>query len=67
MGHASIKVKDIDAATKHYEDVVGMKVTHLDERRNVYPQRAAVQRIDASENFLAKLDAALVARGRQAR
>jgi catechol 2,3-dioxygenase len=30
IGHASIKVMDVDAAVKHYEDVLGMATTHRD-------------------------------------
>lgn len=36
IGHASIKVMDIDAAVKHYENVLGMKTTHRDANNNVY-------------------------------
>jgi catechol 2,3-dioxygenase len=36
IGHISIKVMDLDAAIKHYENVVGMKVTHRDSAGNVY-------------------------------
>lgn len=36
IGHASLKVMDIDAAVKHYENVIGMKSTHRDKDGNVY-------------------------------
>lgn len=36
IGHVSIKVMDLAAAVQHYEDVVGMKVTHRDSAGNVY-------------------------------
>lgn len=36
IGHASIKVMDIAAAVKHYENVIGMKVVHTDTQGNVY-------------------------------
>lgn len=36
IGHASIKVMDIAAAVKHYENVVGMKTVHKDADGNVY-------------------------------
>jgi catechol 2,3-dioxygenase len=32
----SIKVMDIDAAVRHYENVIGMKSTHKDAQGNVY-------------------------------
>ena len=36
IGHVNLRVIDVTAAVKHYEDVVGMKVTHRDDRGNVY-------------------------------
>ncbi len=36
IGHASIKVMDMAAALKHYENVLGMKVTMQDKAGNVY-------------------------------
>lgn len=36
IGHASIKVMDIAAAVKHYENVLGMTTTHRDGAGNVY-------------------------------
>lgn len=36
MGHISIKVMDMAAAVKHYENVIGMKTTHIDAKGNVY-------------------------------
>lgn len=36
IGHISIKVMDMDAAVKHYENVVGMRTTHIDADGNVY-------------------------------
>lgn len=36
IGHASIKVMDMAAAIKHYENVIGMKVVHTDAQGNVY-------------------------------
>lgn len=36
IGHISIKVMDMQAAVKHYEDVVGMRTTHTDAQGNVY-------------------------------
>ncbi len=36
IGHASIKVMDMAAALKHYENVLGMKVTMQDKSGNVY-------------------------------
>jgi catechol 2,3-dioxygenase len=36
IGHVSIKVMDIQAAVKHYRDVIGMKVTMEDKAGNVY-------------------------------
>ncbi|CAE6840924.1 catechol 2,3-dioxygenase [Paraburkholderia aspalathi] len=36
IGHISIRVMDIEAAVKHYENVIGMKTTHRDEQGNVY-------------------------------
>ncbi|MDP3671374.1 MAG: catechol 2,3-dioxygenase [Telluria sp.] len=36
IGHISIKVMDMQAAVKHYENVIGMRVTHTDEQGNVY-------------------------------
>jgi catechol 2,3-dioxygenase len=36
ISHASIKVMDVEAAVRHYQDVLGMKVTHRDSRGAVY-------------------------------
>ena len=36
IGHASLKVMDIDAAVRHYENVLGMKTTMKDKAGNVY-------------------------------
>lgn len=36
LGHISIKVMDIAAAIKHYENVIGMQTTHTDAQGNVY-------------------------------
>jgi catechol 2,3-dioxygenase len=36
IGHASLKVMDMAAALKHYENVLGMKVTMQDKAGNVY-------------------------------
>ncbi|MGV8898551.1 MAG: catechol 2,3-dioxygenase [Burkholderiaceae bacterium] len=36
IGHISIKVMDIAASVKHYENVIGMKTTHIDAQGNVY-------------------------------
>jgi catechol 2,3-dioxygenase len=36
IGHVSIRVMDMAAAVKHYENVLGMKVTHKDAQGNVY-------------------------------
>jgi catechol 2,3-dioxygenase len=36
IGHASIKVMDIDAALRHYEQVLGMRAMHRDANGNVY-------------------------------
>ena len=36
IGHISIKVMDMAASVKHYENVVGMKTTHTDAEGNVY-------------------------------
>lgn len=36
MGHASLRVMDIDAAVRHYEDVLGLKTTMRDKNGNVY-------------------------------
>lgn len=36
IGHASLKVMDMAAAIKHYENVIGMKVVHTDAAGNVY-------------------------------
>ena len=30
IGHASLRVMDIDAAVKHYENVLGLKTTMVD-------------------------------------
>lgn len=36
IGHINIRVMDMEAAVKHYENVVGMKITHKDAKGNVY-------------------------------
>ncbi len=36
IGHVSIKVMDMSAALKHYENVLGMKKTMADKQGNVY-------------------------------
>ncbi len=36
IGHVSIKVMDMAAAVKHYENVLGLKTTLQDEQGNVY-------------------------------
>src|SRR6218665_2004785 len=36
IGHASLKVMDLAAALRHYENVLGMKVTMQDKAGNVY-------------------------------
>ncbi|GEQ77285.1 catechol 2,3-dioxygenase [Comamonas testosteroni] len=36
IGHANLRVMDMDAALKHYENVLGMKVTLRDAAGNVY-------------------------------
>jgi len=36
IGHASLRVMDMDAAVKHYENVLGMKTTMQDKAGNVY-------------------------------
>src|SRR6218665_2523766 len=36
IGHASLKVMDMAAALRHYENVLGMKVTMQDKAGNVY-------------------------------
>jgi catechol 2,3-dioxygenase len=36
IGHVSLKVMDIQAAVKHYRDVIGMNVTMEDKAGNVY-------------------------------
>ena len=36
IGHASIKVMDMAAAVRHYENVIGLKVTMQDKEGNVY-------------------------------
>lgn len=36
IGHVNIRVMDMEAALKHYQNVVGMKITHQDEQGNVY-------------------------------
>lgn len=36
IGHASLKVMDMDAAVHHYEKVLGMKTTMRDKAGNVY-------------------------------
>ena len=36
LGHINLRVLDMDAATDHYENVLGMTVTHRDDAGNVY-------------------------------
>ncbi len=36
IGHISIKVMDLNAAVKHYENVLGMRTTHIDAQGHVY-------------------------------
>lgn len=36
IGHASIRVMDMAASLKHYENVIGMKTVHTDADGNVY-------------------------------
>lgn len=36
IGHVNIRVMDMEAALKHYQNVVGMKTTHKDAKGNVY-------------------------------
>ena len=36
IGHASLRVMDMDAALKHYEKVIGLNVTMKDKAGNVY-------------------------------
>ena len=36
IGHASLRVMDMEAALKHYENVLGMKTTMQDKAGNVY-------------------------------
>lgn len=36
MGHASLRVMDIDAAVKHYENVLGLRTVMKDNAGNVY-------------------------------
>lgn len=36
MGHASVRVMDIDAAVRHYENVLGLKTVMTDKAGNVY-------------------------------
>lgn len=36
IGHISIKVMDMEAALKHYQNVIGMKITYRDSAGNVY-------------------------------
>lgn len=36
MGHANLRVMDIDAAVKHYEEVLGLKTVMKDKAGNVY-------------------------------
>ena len=36
IGHISIRVMDMDAAVKHYEEVLGLKTTMKDNAGNVY-------------------------------
>lgn len=35
IGHASIRVMDMAAAVKHYENVIGMKTVHKDATGDV--------------------------------
>jgi len=36
IGHASLRVMDVDAAVRHYENVLGLKTTMVDKAGNVY-------------------------------
>ncbi len=36
IGHASIRVMDMAAAVRHYENVLGLKTTMQDKDGNVY-------------------------------
>lgn len=36
LGHASIRVMDMEASIRHYEEVLGMKTTHIDGQGAVY-------------------------------
>lgn len=36
IGHVNLRVLDMEAAVNHYENVLGMKKTHVDEQGNVY-------------------------------
>ena len=36
IGHASLRVMDMAAAVKHYENVLGLKTTMQDKAGNVY-------------------------------
>ena len=36
IGHASLRVMDMATTLKHYQNVIGMKVTHTDAQGNVY-------------------------------
>ena len=36
IGHASLKVMDMAAAVKHYENVLGLKTTMVDKAGNTY-------------------------------
>jgi len=36
IGHASLRVMDMDAAIRHYENVLGLKTTMKDKAGNVY-------------------------------
>ncbi|MDZ4127286.1 MAG: VOC family protein, partial [Hydrogenophaga sp.] len=36
IGHASLKVMDMETAVKHYENVLGLKTTMKDKAGNVY-------------------------------
>ena len=36
IGHVNLRVMDIDAAVKHYENVLGLKTTMVDKAGNVY-------------------------------
>jgi catechol 2,3-dioxygenase len=36
LGHVNIKVLDMEESLKHYLEVIGMKITHKDDKGNVY-------------------------------